>query len=112
MIRKVFITTTLSALFIVFILFNGWNLFKINAGIKKILISKLKTAFGEECSIDHFRLGLGSLNLAGVNLAFQNSPYKVWIEELRVGYSLQSLLKGGGELEKTAEEITLYKPRF
>ncbi|MFQ5602267.1 MAG: hypothetical protein ACE5HS_03255 [bacterium] len=112
MFRKFLITTTIGLLFFAFIAYNGWHLLKINTGIKHALIAKLKQTFGEECSVEELSLGLGSVNLKRVKLAFHNSPYEVLVEELRLGYSLQSLLKGRGELEKTAEEITLYRPLF
>ncbi|MCG8606183.1 hypothetical protein MJD09_14505, partial [bacterium] len=112
MIRKIVISGTLAILFLAFILFNGWNLFKLNSGVKKVLVTKLQNTVGEECSVEGLRIGLGSINLTGVKLAFQKSPYQIWIDELQLGYSLKSLLQGKGSLEKTAEEITLYKPRL
>ncbi|MFQ5824164.1 MAG: translocation/assembly module TamB domain-containing protein [bacterium] len=112
MFRKAFLTATLSVVFFVLILLYGWKLFKVNEEIKKIVISKLKSAFGEKCNIDQLSLGLGTVHLEGVKLAFQDAPYEVWIKDMRFSYSLQSLLKGKISLEKTAEEITLYKPRL
>lgn len=110
MFKKVFVTATLSVMFVAFVAYNGWNLFKLNSSLKKVVISKLQTAIGEECSVERLRLGFGSINLSGVKLAFENSPYQVWIDELQLGFSLKSLLQGKGSFEKTAEEVTLYKP--
>ncbi|MFQ6114067.1 MAG: hypothetical protein ACE5NG_08240, partial [bacterium] len=105
-------TATLWFVFVVLILFYGWKLFKVNDGIKKYVISKLKSTIGEQCSIERLSFGLGTVNLEGVKLAFRDSPYEVWVQDLRFGYSIRSLLKGKVSLEKTAEEITLYKPRL
>ncbi|MFQ5864313.1 MAG: translocation/assembly module TamB domain-containing protein [bacterium] len=112
MIRKAFLTAILSIVFLAVMVFYGWKLFKVNEGIKKFVISKLRSAIGEQCTIERLRFGLGTVDLEGVELAFQDSPYEVWIEALRFGYSIGSLLKGEVNLEKTAEEITLYKPRL
>jgi len=65
---------------------------------------------GENFSIREFKLGFGSMNLMGVRFALEGSPYEVLVEELRLGFSLVGLLSDGPISEKTAEEITLYKP--
>ncbi len=94
MFKKVFVTATLSLIFVAFVAYNGWNLFKLNSSLKEVVVSKLQTAIGEECSVERLRLGLGSINLGGVKLAFENSPYQVWFDELRLGFSLKILLQG------------------
>lgn len=112
MIRKTFLTSILVILFILVFLFNGWNPFHINDGIKKIFVSKLRSMVGDQFTIDRISLGFGSINLEGVNLDLQDAPYELWIEELRLGYNLGSLLRGTIDIERSAEDVTIYKPKL
>ena len=113
MFRKILISLTITILFLGFLVLNGWNLFNINAGLEKLVASRLRNAFGDACTIEGVSLGFGSLNLDGVTLAFEDAPYALYVDELRLGYSLPHLLlKGTADLERSAEEITLYRPRL
>ncbi|MFQ5637340.1 MAG: translocation/assembly module TamB domain-containing protein [bacterium] len=112
MFRKFLITITLTTLLIAAMMFYGQNLFKFKSGVKKILVAKLEETFGDKCSIERVRFGLGSVNLEDVRLAFRDAPYEFHIDQLRLGYSIGSLVRGGGQFKKTAEEITLYKPKL
>lgn len=112
MFRKIITRTILFLLVFAFLVWQGWNEFPLNNGLKNLVVSQLQARLGEACSIEKLRVGLGSVQLSGVNLVFDNSPYQLKVDELRLGYSLISLLKGAGEIQKTAEEITFYKPQL
>lgn len=112
MVRKAILTITLVVLFLLFVLYSGSNLFKINDGFKQLVIAKIQSVAGNECTVENIRLGFGSLNLKKVRLVFPDAPYKLEIDELQLGYSIRSLLKGRSTPEKTADEITIYKPRL
>jgi len=112
MIRKTLLTTLAVLLLFGVILYNGWNLFKIHEGVKTLLAAKIRSTFGEQSSIDELTFGLGSLNLNGVNLVSEDSPYQLWIERVSIGYSLKSILSGGVSPQKKADEITIHKPRL
>ena len=111
MLRKIFLTILLLLILLIFIIHQGWNLFKVNDGLKKVMVSKIQSIIGENCTIDKLSVGLGSVNLEGVQLVFRDAPYKIWIKELRLGYSIGSLLDGGITPEKIADEITVYNPK-
>lgn len=110
MIRKTVLTLVLAALLLGLILFNGWNLFKIHDALKTIIVSRLQAVVGQESSVEKLTIGIGSVDLGGVRLSFKDSPYELWIQKLRVGYSLNSLLKGGLKPVRKAKEITIFKP--
>ncbi len=112
MLRRLILTPFVLILFIVFVLYNGWNLFKINDGLKDLILSRLRTVVGDDCSVDRLRLGFGSVNLEGVTLTFRDSPYQVTVDELRLGYSFESLLRGTADPEKIADEIEISRPRL
>ncbi len=112
MLRKVLVSTTLLVLLLGFLVLNGWNLIELNSSVKQHVLAKLRAEFGEACSVEDVSVGLGSVNLEGVTLAFQGEPYALDIDELRIGYSLTSLIKGRGKLERTATEVTLYRPKL
>ncbi len=112
MIRKFYLTTSLFVLCILFVLSTGWNFLQINRGLKQIIVAHLRSTLGDNCTIDRFSMGFGALNLEGVHLAFDDAPYELRVEQLKVGYSLRSLIRGGPISEKTAEEITLSRPHL
>lgn len=112
MFRKIFIRVTFFVIIFAFLIWQGWSFFNFSSGLKKILQAKLEESLGPGSSIENVRFGLGTVQLSDVNLVFPESPYEVAVKELRLGYSLVSLVKGRGKLEKTAEEITFYKPKL
>lgn len=112
MFRKLLLATALLFLFLLLVVHSGWNLFNLNDGLKNLLESKVRAIAGENFSVDKFKLGFGSLKLEGVKLVFDDAPYEIWIKELRLGYSIGSLLRGDAIPAKTAEEITIHNPRL
>ncbi len=112
MFRKIVARTILFVLVFAFLVWQGWNMFSVNNGLKNLIVSQLKARLGEACSIEKLRVGLGSVQLSKVKLVFRDSPYQLEVDELRLGYNLTSLLRGAGEIQKTAEEITFYKPQL
>jgi hypothetical protein len=95
-----------------FLIWQGWSFFGVKGDFKSLVQAQIERSLGAGSSVRDVRIGLGSVQLAGVNIVFPNSPYEVSVEELRLGYSLISLLKGSGKIQKTAEEITFYKPKL
>ena len=112
MLKKVLQTALLISLLFALILFYGWKLFKIDDEIKNILTAKLQSVVGQHSSIDEVSIGLGSFRLQGVQLAFQDAPYKFSVQELRLRYSIQSLFKEGFNLERITDEITILNPKL
>jgi len=111
MLRKLLLTPFVLILFIAFVLYNGWNLFHINSGVHDLVLSRLRAIVGEDCHVDRLWLGFGSVNFEGVKLSFDGSPYEVQIDELRLGYTFESLLRGSTDPEKAAEEISISRPK-
>ena len=111
MLRKLLLTPFVLVLFIAFVLYNGWNLFHINSGVHDLVLSKLKAIVGEDCHVDRLWLGFGSVNMQGVRLSFEGTPYEIQIDELKLGYTLGSLLRGTTDPERAAEEISISKPK-
>ncbi|MCH8954122.1 translocation/assembly module TamB domain-containing protein [candidate division KSB1 bacterium] len=112
MFKKTLITLTLVILFVLVILFNSWDFFDLNGRFKNILVGKMRSLVGTECTIGELSLGFGTINLKKVNLVFRDPRYQLSIEELRFGYSFSSLLRGNIKPEKSAEEISIYQPRL
>lgn len=113
MFRKLFITLIFLFVFVTFVYyFSGLNFLKLNDSFKEILIEKVQSVVNSDFSVDKLNIRLGSIELNDVKLVFQDAPYEIDVTELRLGYSLPSLLKGKFDLEKAAEEITIYKPKF
>ncbi len=110
MIRKFYLTTSVLIISLVFAVSTGWKYFQVNHGLKSIIISKLQSVAGERCSIDNVSMGLGAISLKGVALAFDNAPYELFIDELKLGYSIGSLLRSGTITAKTAESIAVVRP--
>ncbi len=110
MVRKLLITPLLLLLFIAFVLYSGWNLFRINDGLQTLFLSRIQSTLGEGFSVEKMRLGLGTVNFEGIKLALADAPYEIRVGELQVGYSLASLLKGSRGAAKVAEEITVTRP--
>ena len=110
MFKKTLVTLTLVILFVLVILFNGWDFFDLNGRFKNILVGKMRSMVGTECSIGELSFGFGTINLEKVELVFRDPRYRLSIEELRFGYSFSSLLRGTITPEKSAEEITIYRP--
>ncbi len=112
MIRKAILTIVFILFFLLFILYSGSNLFMINDGFKQVMLSKIRAVAGEQVTIDDIRLGFGSVNLQGLSIGFDDAPYKVEIDELQLGYSIGSLIKGSPSPEKTTDEVTVFRPRL
>lgn len=112
MLRKGAIYFALFGLFLLVLVAYGWERLHLEETLKSYLVQRLQSAVGEQCRIDKVHLGLGSVHLRGVELAFRDAPYNLWIEDLRLGYSFKSLFKNGFDLQSVSETITLYKPRF
>lgn len=112
MIRKLFLTITVVLLLIVLTLYHGWQSSRFNTNIKNLILPKVHALVGDEWRIEKIRFGFGTLNLEGVQLVNPQSPYQLDIEEVTLGYSFSSLMRGALRPEKTVEEITLYQPRL
>jgi len=112
MIRKVFLTITVVLLLIVLTLYHAWQSSRVNTSIKNLILPKVHALVGDEWRIEKMHFGFGTLNLEGVQLVNQQSPYQIDIEEVTLGYSFSSLVRGALRPEKTVEEITLYQPRL
>ena len=111
MLRKIFVTITLTLLLIASILYNGWNLFNINASLSHLLESRIRSEVGDGIDFERLSFHFGSLNLAGVTVRLENAPYQIQVDEIRLGYSIASILRNGINPERTADNITIYKPR-
>ncbi|HEX9654367.1 MAG TPA: hypothetical protein VGA99_11700, partial [bacterium] len=64
MLRKIIVRVALWAFFFAFLVWQGWSAFKLNTGLKTVLLNKLKTSLGEGCSIETLRVGLGTVQLS------------------------------------------------
>jgi hypothetical protein len=110
-LRKVFLGSLLTVLFVLSILYNGWNLFNINDTVSHLLEKHIRAEIGDAVDFRRLNFSFGSLNLAGVTVRLADAPYQVEVEEIRLGYSLSSILKNGLKPKRTAEDITIFKPR-
>jgi hypothetical protein len=112
MIRKTLLTTLLFLLLVAVFLMNGWNLFNLNHWLQERLVGQLRSRLGKNCTIEKTTFGFGSVNLIGVDLELDHAPYHLWIDELRLGFSLESLWRGRARPEKSADEISIHGPRL
>ncbi|MDZ7261814.1 MAG: hypothetical protein ONB05_06890, partial [candidate division KSB1 bacterium] len=92
--------------------YYSWNLFRANERIKEALLVKLRSTLDENSLIEKLEVGLGVVHLKGVNLDLPDSFYSLWIEDLRVGWSLGSWIKNGFKLSMTTDDILLIRPRL
>lgn len=112
MIRKILLTLTVLLLLTALTAYHGWQWFKLNTGLKNLLLTKVHAVVGDDWHIEKMSFGFGTVSLEDVQLVYQDSPYQLDIRKVTLGYSFTSLLKGAVKPEKVAEEITIYHPRL
>lgn len=93
-------------------LYKGWTIFKANERIKNYLLDHIRPVLGEQCNIEALDIALGAVHLKGVNIVAENQYYSLWIEDLRIGYSLTNLIKNGFQPKKSPQDILFVNPRL
>ena len=111
-VKKYILILTLVTAFIALAINYGWDLLKVNQRLKVLLLQEIRPLFRGRFDVQDLRVGLGSVNLKGVDLQWQNDLYSLWIKDLRVGYRLVNLLRYGLKAEKVVSSIMLVHPRF
>jgi hypothetical protein len=110
--RPWILIVTLSICFISLVTYYSWTIFKANEKIKNYLLSQLRPILGEQCDIAQLDMALGAVHLKGVNIVFKNKQYALWIEDLRIGYSLASLVKNRFRPQKSPQDIIFINPKL
>jgi len=101
------------ALFVAFtalVIYHGWNLFKVNERIKNYVLIKLKPALGGDCQIEKLEMALGAVHLKNVKINFKDNNFSLWVEDIRVGLNLTSVVKNGFHPQKIPHDILFIKP--
>ena len=83
-----------------------------NERIKKYLLERVRPVLGEQCYIQSLDIALGAVHLKGVHIVSENNYYTLWIEDLRIGYSLTNLIKNGFQPQKSPQDILFVNPRL
>jgi len=92
-------------------IYHGWKLFKANEKIKDYLLVKIRPILSDDLSIEKLEMGLGKVHLKGIHLESPDGSISLWIEDLRLSYSLVSLIRHGFD-PTTMDEILLIQPRL
>ncbi len=96
----------------VLLLYQGWNIFKANERIKNYLLARIRPVLGEQCDIQSLDIALGSVHLMGVRVESSNRFYSLWIDDLRIGYSITNLIRHGFQPQKSPQDILFVNPRI
>jgi hypothetical protein len=90
--------------------YYGWNFFQANEKIRGYFIEKFRPVLSEKFNIEKLHISLGAVHLKGVHI--EQDRFLLQIDDIRIGYRLQSLIVHGFKPESIANDISLNNPRL
>lgn len=90
--------------------YYGWNFFHANEKIRSYFIEKFRPIISENFNIEQLQVSFGAVHLKGVQL--EQDRFLLQIEDVRIGYSILSLIIHGFKPESIANDISLDAPRI
>lgn len=90
--------------------YYGWNYFQANEKIRSYFLEKFRPVLNDNFNIESLYVTLGAIHLKNVYL--DQPGFRLQIDDVRIGYRFQSLIRHGFRPESIANEITLIHPQI
>ena len=90
----------------------GWKIGRADERIKNFILAEVQPILGDGFDIGRVEVSLGTIYLREVKLDVPSSPYSIWVDDLRLSYSLFNLLIHNFDPTKISGNILFVKPRF
>ena len=90
----------------------SWKFFSINDRLLTLLLGEIKPNVQGNVSIEKLEVKLGTIHLKGIEIKWENQPYFVDIQDLRLGFNLLNLLKYNFSPLRLISDIVVDHPRF
>lgn len=111
-IKRRVLFSWLAIVILVVIGYQAWRLFKVREHLQNLVKTQLETAFGQNAHFDGITLGLGVVHLRSVQITPPRSDFRLFVDELSVGFNVFHLLTNGFKPERAATKIVLTRPRL
>lgn len=110
--RKWVLVITLFVAFTSLVVYHGWNLFQVNERTKNFLIKKIQSILGENCHIEKLDMTLGAVHLNRITVTLRDSSLSLYVQDIRLGLNLISLIKNGFRPQRIPHDIIFVKPHL